>query len=112
MCCYLGTRKSNGFSRSAGLNDTRSPSRRYSLDKGGANKAGTTYAFSSGSLTDSGNGLGTAGVFIEGQRITVQGAASGNRTYIMGTVAAGSIALTPAPADASAGPTVLLRTVQ
>lgn len=104
----IGTRKSNNFSRSGGLNDTRVDSRRYTRDLGGANKIATTLAYSSGSLTDSGNGLA---LFTAGQRVRVQGGATGNRTYIMGTVAAGSIALTPAPADLSAGVSMNMRTV-
>lgn len=103
----IGTRKSNNFARSGGLNDTREGSDRYTRDVGGAVKVGTGLAYSSGSLTDSDNGLG---VFTEGQRVAVKGGSAGNRTYIAGTVAAGSIVLTPAPADLSAGALMDVRT--
>lgn len=108
---FIGTRKCNNAARSGGLNDTRASSRRFTRDLGGANKLATTLAFSGGALTDSGNGL-ASGVFVAGQRLNVQGLATGNRQYIMGTVAAGSIALTPAPADnASGGASVNIHTV-
>lgn len=107
---FLGTRKSNNYSRGASLNETRGNSRRYTRDLGGANALATTLAISGGSLTDSGNGL-ASGVFIAGQRLNVQGLATGGRDYIMGAVAAGSIVLTPAPADNAAGATVNIHTV-
>lgn len=104
----IGTRRNNSIARSAALNDTREGSDRYTRDKGGRNVQGTTFAFSSGSLTDSGNGLGG---FTAGQLLRVRGGATGNRTYIAGTVAAGSIAFTPTAADLSAGANIDVRTV-
>lgn len=104
----IGTRKSNGFARSGALNETRRGSDRTMGDEGCANIQGTTLAYSSGSLTDSGNGLA---VFTAGQRVSVKGGSTGNRTYIAGTVAAGSIVLTPAPADLAAGSAMYVRTV-
>lgn len=100
----------NNAARSGALNNTRADTRRKTRDLGGANKLATTLAFSGGSLTDSGDGL-ASGVFVAGQRLNVQGLATGNRNYIMGTVAAGSIALTPAPADNAAGAAVNIHTV-
>ena len=104
----IGSRRRTINTRSGALNDTRSESRRYTRDLGCDVVRGTGLAFSGGSLTDSGNGLG---VFLAGQLIKVDGGATGDRTYIAGTVAAGSVALTPAPADLAAGATMEARAV-
>jgi len=77
--------------------------------------AATTISFSDANpdtILDSGNGFVTAG-FITGDEITVAGSTSNNGTYIIATVAAGTLTLTSAASltTEAAGDSVVVQTV-
>ena len=89
--CLDGTRRRNGTSRGAVINDTRRMSRNIERDRGGARVEGTTVSFTGGStVSDSGNGLGS---FIVGLPVLISGAATNanNGLVLPSAVAAGSL---------------------
>lgn len=105
-----GTRRLNGISRGASLNETRNNKGvRPTQDQGGANLAANTISFTAPNIiADSGNGLG---VFTyAGQQLIVEGSASNDRRYIVLTTGAGSITVEPSQVTSeSAGALMYLR---
>lgn len=105
-----GTRRLNGISRGASLNETRNnKGARQTQDQGGVNIAASTISFTAPNIiADSANGLG---IFTYvGQPFTVEGTASNDRRYIVLTTGAGSITVEPSQVTTeAAGGLVMLR---
>jgi hypothetical protein len=108
--CENGTRRPNGISRSASLNETRNNKGiRPTQDQGGVNIAASTISFTNpNTISDSANGLGVF-TFV-GQEFTVFGSASNDRRFIVLTTGASSITVEPSQVTTeSAGALILLR---
>lgn len=106
----MGTRRLNGISRGASLNETRNnKSARQTQDQGGPNVASTGLSFTAPNIiADSNNGLG-AFTFV-GQELVVEGSANNDRRFIILTTGAGSITVEPSQVTAeSAGALIMLR---
>lgn len=94
--CLDGTRRRNGTSRGAVINETRRMSRNIERDRGITRVEGTTVSFTAPStVADSGNGLGS---FIVGIPVLISGAATNanNGLVLPATVSAGSITVAEA----------------
>lgn len=89
--------------------NSRKNSRSDNVDSSELVTAATiSFVNSTSSIDDSGNGL--AG-FVVGTIVEVKGSMINDGKYVIDTVAAGSIGVTPAPVDEVDGETVQLRVV-
>ncbi|CAB4166158.1 hypothetical protein UFOVP843_13 [uncultured Caudovirales phage] len=106
----MSTRVKQTVGASAAGNESRRTGSKIERDPGAGNLQATTISFTaSGTIADSGNGLG---LYAVNDVVEVRGSAANSKLWTVATAGAGSITVTPAQITTeSAGPTIILQKV-